>query len=256
MTINKRLKVENYQVTNIESEMKKSMHNILRLKTIAAIPCFNTERSIAEVIKKTREYVDEVIVINDGSWDKTAEIASAAGAKVINHNNNLGYGAAIKSCLAAFQNSNADVLVTIDGDGQHNPAEIPSLIELVLDKQADLVIGSRFINNQLKMPHYRKFGIGVITFLWNSGSKIKITDSQSGFRVYSKKVVTDLRLKENGMSISIEILEKIRKKHSKICEVPITCSYGLDNSRLNINAIKHGMRVSLSVIRIRMENLF
>ena len=244
------------ETKNGGNENQGSMHCALKLKTMAAIPCFNTEHSITQVIEKTKGYVDEVIVVNDGSRDRTAEVAAAAGAKVINHTNNQGYGAAIKSCLVAFQDSDADVLVTIDGDGQHDPVEIPLLIKPILDMQADMVIGSRFVNDQLKMPHYRKLGISIITSLWNFGSKIKITDSQSGFRAYNKRVVNDLKLKENGMSLSIEILEKIRKKNPVILEVPITCSYKDDNSKLNITAFKHGFGVALSVVRIRFENLF
>jgi glycosyltransferase involved in cell wall biosynthesis len=247
--------VENVEALERECRMYKVIRNTSSLKVIAAIPCFNTERSIAHVVKHTKEYTDGVIVIDDGSKDKTSETASAAGAKVIKHDFNQGYGAAIKSCFKAFQNSDADILVTIDGDGQHSPQEIPLLVRPILNKEADVVIGSRFINN-LNMPRYRKFGIKMITFLWNFGSRTRVTDSQSGFRAYNKRVVQGLELTENGMSLSIEILEKIRKKKPVIKEVPINCSYENNNCTLTGKAFFHGFGVACSVLRIRVKYIF
>jgi len=116
-----------------------------QLKVVAAIPCFNTEPFIADVVTKAKKYVDQVIVVDDGSTDGTAEAAKAAGATVISHGMNKGYREATKSCFAAAKANAADVLVTLDGDGQHNPDEIPSVLSPVLNKEADLVIGSRFL---------------------------------------------------------------------------------------------------------------
>ncbi len=182
-------------------------------------------------------------------------IARVAGATVISHGTNKGYGEAIKSCFAAGQSSEADILVTIDGDGRHNPDEIPLLLDSISTENTDLVIGSRFLSNE-KVPLYRKFGIGVINFLWNIGSGTKISDTQSGFRAYSREVLNNLKCSDTGMSVSIEILEKIRKKKPIIKEVPITCSYHNNNSSLSIKAIRHGIDVSYSVIRIRLKNIF
>jgi len=142
------------------------------LNLMVAIPCYNTEHSIGDVVKETLKYVNNVIVINDGSIDKTAEIAAQSGAQIVSHCLNRGYGGAIKSCIEAFQLSDADILVTIDGDGQHDPNEIPLLINPILEHKADLVIGSRFMDNGVKIPSYRKFGISIINSLWNFGSKI------------------------------------------------------------------------------------
>jgi glycosyltransferase involved in cell wall biosynthesis len=222
-------------------------------RILAAIPCFNTANTISDVVAKTMRYVDEVIVVDDGSNDNTVEVAMAAGAKVISHNVNMGYGAAVKSCFTAFQNSSADILVIIDGDGQHNPDEIPLLLNPVTNNLADFVIGSRFITHLSNMPRYRKFGINVITWLWNFGSKIKVTDTQSGFRVYNKNLLDDFEFVENGMSLSIEILEKIRKNKPIILEIPITCSYENNNGHLTTKAFFHGISVALSVVKIRIK---
>ena len=182
-----------------------------RLKVIAAIPCFNTEPFIADVISKAKKYVDRIIVIDDGSYDGTSKAARIAGALVINHGVNRGYGESIKSCFDAVGENGADVLVILDGDGQHKPDEIPQLLAPILKGEVDLIIGSRFLTNEHNMPRYRRFGIGVITFLWNFGSKVKVSDAQNGFRAYSKKIFKTFRLSEKGMNISIETLEKARR---------------------------------------------
>lgn len=222
-------------------------------KVLAAIPCFNTEPCIADVVSKAKEYVDQVVVIDDGSHDGTAEAARAAGALVINHGTNRGYGEAIKSCFEAAKANAADVLITLDGDGQHNPDEIPQLLAPILQGEAGLIIGSRFLTNEHNMPRYRKFGISVITFLWNFGSKVKVSDAQSGFRAYSKKIFENSSLSEKGMSISIETLEKARRKRTIISEVPVSCLY--ISSPLNFGAIRHGLSVALAVVKIRLRSI-
>lgn len=222
------------------------------LKVVAAIPAYNVQRFISDVVRRTMEHVSQVIVIDDGSRDGTAEAARVAGALVISHDTNKGYGEAIKSCFKAAKATGADVLVVLDGDGQHNPEEIPKLLAPVLRGKAELIIGSRFLTNKHKIPRYRKFGISVITFLWNFGSKVKVSDAQSGFRVYSKEIFEASSLSEKGMGISIEILEEARRKGTTIKEVPISCLYL--PSTINLKAIRHGLGVALSVVRIGFKN--
>ena len=223
-------------------------------KVIAAIPCFNTESSIEELITRAKAYVDQVIVVDDGSRDGTATAARAAGAFVKSHRKNGGYGEALKSCFEAAISHSADVLVILDGDGQHNPDEIPKLITPVINKEADLVIGSRFLQpaRQTSMPRYRAFGINVITLLFNITFRKKVSDAQSGYRAYSKGVFEDFTLTEKGMGISIEILGKVIKKGARVKEIPISCFYA--PSGLSWEAIKHGLGVALSVVRVRFKN--
>lgn len=221
-------------------------------RVIAAIPCFNTESSVGSVVAAAGKYVDQVVVIDDGSQDGTAEVAREAGATVVSHGKNRGYGEAIKSCFAAARANGADILVILDGDGQHDPDEIPLLLAPIFDADSELVIGSRFLANGTEVPGYRRFGIRVITMLFNFGSGTKVSDSQSGFRAYTRNLFTTLHFSEKGMSISIEILGKARQSGARIQEVPISCRYA--SSTISLKAIRHGLGVALSVIRIRFKN--
>lgn len=223
-------------------------------RVVAVIPCYNTESHIAEVVTKCLLHVDQVIVVDDGSTDDTAEVARKAGVKVVSHERNMGYGAAIKTCFKEAQRNCNDILITIDGDGQHNPDEIPQLLAPILREESHLVIGSRFLNGQVSIPPYRRFGIRIITSLFNFGSRTKVSDAQSGFRAYSRWLFSNYSLSERGMSISIETLEEARRRGAIIREVPISCWYV--SSQLNFKNISHGLSVALSVIRFRLKSLF
>jgi glycosyltransferase involved in cell wall biosynthesis len=220
-------------------------------RVVIAVPCHNTQSTIADVVTGAKKFVEEVIVIDDGSSDLTGNSARSAGAIVIHHEVNKGYGEAIKSCFKAALDNRADVLITIDGDGQHDPNDIPLILNSLIEDGVDLVIGSRSLAEWQEVPRYRRLGINIINFLWNFGLKVKVSDTQSGFRAYSKKAIENLTLSETGMSISIEILDEIRRKKLTLREVPITCSYKNNNSSLSIKTFLHGLGVSMSVIRIR-----
>lgn len=224
------------------------------MKIIAAIPCLNEERFINDIVKRSRKYVDEVVVIDDGSTDKTSELALEAGAEVIRHQSRQGPGAAIRSGFKAAISENADILVTIDGDGQHIPEEIPRLIQTMISENADLVIGSRFLISPCDIKWYRRFGIDIITSSFNAGSKIKITDAQSGFRAYSKRFLQNISINENNFGFSVETLVKARNKGMIIKEAPISCIYHDQGSSLN--PIAHGFHVTWSVLKFRFREKF
>ena len=217
------------------------------MKVVIGMPAFNEGEKIEEIISKIKIFSDEIIVCNDGSTDSTGSIAQKMGVIVINHEKNLGYGAAINSIFSKAREIEADILITFDADGQHKSNDIKSVIQPIIDGKADIVIGSRFLENEIDIPKYRKFGIKTITSLTNISSKIKLTDSQSGFRAYNKKTLSEIYPIEKGMGISTEILIKANKKKLRIKEVPIKILYQGNTS--THNPISHGVSVILSTTK-------
>jgi glycosyltransferase involved in cell wall biosynthesis len=169
------------------------------------------------------------------------------GAIVINHPKNLGYGAAIKSLFSKARELDADVLITFDADGQHRIEDINKVLEPIEHNNADIVIGSRFLDKKMKIPAYRKFGINAITKMSNITTKKKITDSQSGFRAYNKKSLQEIIPSDNGMGVSTEILIKANKKSLRVIEVPIIILYEGETS--THNPMSHGISVMLSTMK-------
>jgi len=212
----------------------------------ACIPAYNEEHSIAKVVKKSLPHVDRVIVCDDGSTDGTAKVAREAGAVVITQTNQ-GYGAAISSLFDYARKENARIMVTLDGDGQHNPDQIPLLVDAISTHNVDVAIGSRFLDDSTKASGYRKTGIKIITSASNYGTNFKVSDSQSGFRAYSKDAIDAIHPTEQGMSVSTEILLKISNKGLSIAEVPITISYEGDTSEKN--SVSHGVGVLMNTIK-------
>ena len=218
------------------------------MSIIVGIPAFNEEKNIAVLIIQLKKVADKIIVCNDGSTDLTSKIAEELGATVINHEKNLGYGAAIRSIFLKSRDLNGDILVTFDADGQHRVEDINKVINPIINEESDLVIGSRFLDESEKEdPQNRKVGIKMITKITNATIKKQLTDSQSGFRAYSKKVLDELNPSELGMGISTEILIKASAINFRISEVPIKITYNDDTS--THNPISHGSSVLLSTIK-------
>ena len=218
------------------------------MKIIVGIPAFNEEKNIAVVITQLKKIVDKIIVCNDGSTDLTSKIAEELGVIVINHEKNLGYGAAIRSIFLKSKDLDGDILVTFDADGQHRVDDVNKVVNPIINGKSDLVIGSRFLDESEKeVPRYRKVGIKVITKITNATIKKQLTDSQSGFRAYSKKVLTELNPSDAGMGISTEILIKASSKNFRISEVPIKITYSGDTS--THNPISQGSSVIISTIK-------
>ena len=214
---------------------------------LVCIPAFEEEKTIGEIVKKSLQYADKVIVCDDGSKDNTAKIARQSGAQVITHQKNQGYGAAIMTLFEQARKENVDIMVTIDGDGQHNPDQIPLLLDAISEHNVDVVIGSRFLNKRSDSSGYRKSGIKIITSASNFGTDFKVTDAQSGFRAYSKRAIESIHPTETGMSISTEILLKISNKGLSLAEVPIYISYGENTSTQN--PVPHGITVLMNTLK-------
>jgi glycosyltransferase involved in cell wall biosynthesis len=209
------------------------------MQVVIGIPAYNEEKNIAKIIVKLQNITNKIIVCNDGSTDLTSKIANKMGAIVINHPKNLGYGAAIKSLFSKARE--------LDADGQHRIEDINKVLEPIEHNNADIVIGSRFLDKKMKIPAYRKFGINAITKMSNITTKKKITDSQSGFRAYNKKSLQEIIPSDNGMGISTEILIKANKKSLRVIEVPITILYEGETS--THNPMSHGISVMLSTMK-------
>lgn len=219
-------------------------------RTLAAIPCYNEEATIGSVVLKAKKHVNEVLVIDDGSIDDTAKVAEYAGATVLRHGGNKGYGATIQSSFKYARKKKYDIMAILDGDGQHDADQIPSVMKPVENGNVDVSIGSRFVDgNGKNIPRHRKFGIGLLTRLTNAGSKEehRVTDGQSGFRVYSKKAINNLNPKDHDMGVSAEILMQGRKRNLKYKEIPISCRYDVDGSTKR--PVGHGFGVVISILK-------
>jgi glycosyltransferase involved in cell wall biosynthesis len=216
------------------------------MTTITAIfPAFNEELSIGSVVLRTRKYADRVLVIDDGSTDRTAEIAELAGAEVIKHPANQGKGAALRTGFEAVDS--ADIIVTLDTDGQHDPAEIPKLIAPIQADDADMVNGSRYIGGNCKnTPAYRRVGQKVLDKATNLGSGLSITDNKSGFRAFAGHTVDVFKFRNTGFGIETEMLVDAAKAGLWIVEVEIGVRYDVDCSTDHPES--HGVRVLVKVL--------
>ncbi len=208
-----------------------------RAKIIVGLPAYNEEKAVAGVVLQAKEHADMVIVVNDGSIDNTAKLARLAGAEVVEHDKNKGYGAAIQTILTEAGKRNADILVIIDADAQHNPDEIPLLVDAV-KAGSDVVVGSRELQKDV-IPGYRRFGQSVLAKFTNIAARQNLSDTESGFRAYSKKAIAELKLTQKGMAISAEIISEASHIGLKITEVPITVSY--EDVSSSQNPVLHGL---------------
>ena len=217
----------------------------------AIVPAYNEELSIGSVILSTSEFADHIIVIDDGSTDRTAEIAERAGSQVIKHPENMGKGAALKTGFSAIENS--DIIVTIDGDGQHNSMEIPKLTKPIEKGEADIVNGSRYLQNmQNGTPAYRRLGQTVLDTATNMNTGLQVTDSQSGFRAFAGYTLPSFRFTKKNFAIESEMLMDAANQGFKIKEVQIGVSYDKNSSRNGIhtkNAVSHGFSVLVRILQ-------
>ncbi len=211
----------------------------------AAIPIYNERDAIPRVIAGVREHVGQVVVVDDGSTDGSADIAAEAGAQVVVHERNRGKGVGLQTALAwAKAHPEVTDLVLIDGDGQHDPADIPRLLVEMKRRDLDILVGSRFLGNH-NAPLYRLFGLHVLTASAGLGSGVYVTDSQSGYRVLSRRAIDALALTEGAFAVESEMQFEAAKKGLRLGETPIEIRYTGPARR---SPVAHGVSVLIRTI--------
>ena len=222
------------------------------MKKIAVVPAYNEEKTIREVVSRLRGFVDEIVVVNDGSKDKTAEIIKKLNVTVVTHEKNKGYGGSIRSGFQKGLEIGGDVFILIDADLQHDPKEAGRLINFLIKNNCDVVLGSRFLENTSKIPLYRSLGIRMFTLMTRIIIGIKITDAQSGFRAFNRKAIEKtVNFSSNDMGASIEMLYLAKKSGLKIMEYPITCSY--ENVEYSVPPLRHGLQLIKILLKLYLK---
>ena len=217
------------------------------MKTIAAIPCYNESLAIGTVALKAKRYVDEVLVVDDGSTDDTVEVAEATGATIVAHEENKGKGRAVKNALRYAVERDFDALVLLDGDGQHDPNEIPQLLVPLTKDAADIVIGFRSFG---QMPAYRRVGRKVL----DRATGGPVRDSQCGFRALNRKAIELLAgtLVKDDFAVESEMTRIANEHKLRFADVEINCKYG-DFKTSTKHPVTHGVGVLNSVIGLIAE---
>jgi len=217
------------------------------MSILTCIPAFNEGKVIDEVIKKCLKFSDQVVVCDDGSTDDTYEIADAAGAHVIRHDVNIGKGEALRTLFKFAIHSKNDIIVTIDGDGQFLPEEIPKLVSDIKEKKSDIVIGYRF-DDATDMPNYRRFGNKMLDKMANMVTELSVSDTQSGYRAYSKDVIEKLNFNIKGFGADVEILIDAANKGFRISEQKVTVIYNTGSDTSTKNPISHAGEVVTTIL--------
>lgn len=231
---------------------------------LVGIPAYNEEGTVESVVTDAIEYADDVVVVDDGSADETAQRAQKAGATVITHPQNQGYGATVQTLFTQASDADADCLVTIDADAQHDVSDVETLVKACQESEASVVIASRFLGgSQPNVPTYRRLGLTVINFLSNlairiRGGKTMVSDTQSGFRAYDAKAIETVARAEDiglGMDASLDILFHVVSHGHNVAEVPTTINYDVKESSTH-NPIVHGLSLIRSIAAefIRMRD--
>jgi len=242
-------RISEVSVTVQKSQISPSSWDI-PIKVLVATPAFNEEKFIAKTILGAQQYADCVLVVDDGSTDSTAEIAKKLGAMVVSHHKNFGYGGALKTIFEKAKKLDIDALVIIDSDGQHDPKDIPILLDRLEKGDVDIVIGSRFIKGaQAEIPKYRILGMKILDNATKIAGSSTTTDSQSGFRAYGKKAIDAINISKDGMSAGSEILIQITENKLKVDEIPIIARYDIEETSSH-NPISHGVLVLYNLIGI------
>jgi glycosyltransferase involved in cell wall biosynthesis len=232
------------------AELDAKSHVAVSTMVLVGIPCYNEEVAIGSLVLRASQYADQVVVLDDGSTDHTAEVARLAGARVLVHDVNMGKGAALRDLFRYATQAGCDIIVIIDGDGQHNPDDIPKLVDPILRDEADVVNGSRYLSGKARTtPRYRRFGQIVLDRVihWGVNGGVTFTDTQSGFRAFSIKTAPYFMFNSDELTIDSEMLMDAVNAQLRIKEVDIGVRY--DVGRSSKHPVSHGLQVLMGVLR-------
>lgn len=221
---------------------------------MVGIPAYNEEVGIGSTVLGAKRFTDRVVVVDDGSGDDTVAIAEQAGAIVLRHEHNLGKGRALRTLFEYAREMDCETLVVLDADGQHEPFEIPTVVAPILSGDADVVVGSRYLEPDAtrQTPAYRRFGQRFLDVLTVGRSKTKITDTQSGFRAFSRAAIQELPIRSKGMGVESEMLCAALEREFVVREVPIDVRYeGIDGQ--TYHPVHHGLSVLISILGLVRE---
>ncbi len=213
----------------------------------AVIPTFNEEMMIGTLVLRSKMYVDTVIVVDDGSTDRTSKVAEMAGADIVQLKENHGKAYALMHGIQRAKELGFSTVIALDGDGQHDPGDIASIAQPILDDEADMVIGSRFLDISSQIPFYRKFGQKTLNFFTNAGSEVKTTDSQSGFRALGKSALENMDFISNGYNIESDMIHHFSSRNLRIKEVPIEINYDVPNKHKQ-HPVPHGVDILVNLV--------
>lgn len=235
------------------SRLTASVHDLQVAQTIAgrkvvvAIPAYNEDRFIGSLVLKLRARKRDVLVIDDGSTDATGDIAEAAGATVIRHTQNRGKTAAVATAFEQARQLGVEALVLLDGDSQHDPADVDRLSAPILNGEADMVVGSRFAGVHSVIPHWRVAGQHALTAATNLGSGLHMSDTESGYRAFSRRAIDEMRFDGHGFAIEPSSQFQAKARGWRVLEVPIQVHYELPMKR---NPVWHGFGQVDAILRL------
>lgn len=222
----------------------------MTVRAIVVIPALNAEPSIDAVVRGCKAVNDDVLVVDDGSADRTAGVAREAGAQVVSHSTNRGKGAALKTGFAYALQHGFDAVVTLDADGQHLPAEIPRFFAAHTVTGADLIIGGRAHLFAQMLPR-RRFANRFSAWSIAYASKTNVTDSQSGFRFYSANLLRAVRLRSEGFDLESEVIVRAGCGGYKVMTIPINLGFVDGQSTSHYRPLKDTARIFWTVFRVR-----